>query len=306
MDSLFNNIKSYHGRDMMDNASKFKKLRLSRAKMISNLNFLKNCRDNNLIPKFATGKHPLRLGRNLSTFKKLSETLIRNEIKWVRSKLIKMSQKLLSSHVYLSSYLRHELWQSLDAITSIKSEKWLTQDNNKKLKKLNNLHNNFTNYNSYSSLQVSNSNQIPILNNTLPKNINTQPLINSVDTINGFSSTHSRRQSSFNYHTYLAHNSLRGNNTKHNKSSAEQNKSNVKDLPTQKSSVGINGSPITQDLRGNSAEQESSVGLNDLSTIYSNTHDQSQCGNIINIESTRTHPQQLTTVFLMILFTVLR
>ena len=31
MDSLFNNVKSYHGRDMMDSASKFKKLSLSTA-----------------------------------------------------------------------------------------------------------------------------------------------------------------------------------------------------------------------------------------------------------------------------------
>ena len=247
MDSLFNNIKSYHGRDMMDNASEFEKLRLSRAKMISNLNFLKNCRDNNLIPKFATCKHPLRLGKNLSTFKKLSETLIRNEIKWVRSKLIKTSHKLLSSHLYLSSYLRHDLWQSLDAITFIKLEKWLTKGNNKKLKKLNNLCNNCTYYNSYSSLQISNSNQIPIMNKSLPRNINTQPLINSVDTINGFSRTHSRRQSSFNYHTYLAHNLVRGNSVEQNKSSAKQNKSSVKDLPTQKSSMGINGSTIMQD-----------------------------------------------------------
>ena len=32
MDSLFKNIKSYHGRDMMDSASEFEKLKLSRAK----------------------------------------------------------------------------------------------------------------------------------------------------------------------------------------------------------------------------------------------------------------------------------
>lgn len=102
------------------------------------------------------------------------------------------------------------------------------------------MRNNCIDYNSYSYLQVFNNNQIPILKNTLPININTQPLINSVDTIIDFPSTHSRRQSNFNYHTSLAHSSLRGNNPK-------QNKSSVKDLPIQKSSVGINGSTITQD-----------------------------------------------------------
>jgi len=42
MDSLINNIKSYHGRDMMDNTLEFEKLRLSRAKLSSNINFLNN------------------------------------------------------------------------------------------------------------------------------------------------------------------------------------------------------------------------------------------------------------------------
>ena len=108
MDSLFNTIKSHHGRDIMNNALNFEKMRISRARNLSNLIFLKQCRDENLTLKFAKCSHPLNRGRNISLFNNLSKTLIKHEIKFARFQLIKISKNLLGLHLLLSSTLSSE------------------------------------------------------------------------------------------------------------------------------------------------------------------------------------------------------
>ena len=55
-----NLIQSLHGKDALDNLKSFEKLRVKMVRKIANLKFLKNCRDNHIIPKFAVVKHALR------------------------------------------------------------------------------------------------------------------------------------------------------------------------------------------------------------------------------------------------------
>jgi len=141
MESLFNTIKSHHGRDILNNALNFEKMRISRARNLSNLIFLKQCRDENLTPNFAKCSHPLKWGWNISLFNKLSKTLIKHEIKFARSRLIKISENLLDLHLQLSSTLSSDLWKHLDALTFAKSERFLDSTLAKKTKKLNTLRN---------------------------------------------------------------------------------------------------------------------------------------------------------------------
>ena len=141
MESLFNTIKSHHGRDMQNNALNFEKMRMSRARILSNLIFLKQCRDENLTPKFAKCSHPLNRGRNISLFNKLSKTLIKHEIKFARFQLIKTSKNLLGLHLLLCSTLSFDLWRNLDALTYAKAEKFLNFSLANKTRKLNSLRN---------------------------------------------------------------------------------------------------------------------------------------------------------------------
>jgi len=78
----------------------------------------------------------IRLRRNLPIFEKLSKTLIKNEIKSTKFRLIKISQELLGLHLLLASSLRFDLWKSLDALTHTKAERWKYRDSEKKLRKI--------------------------------------------------------------------------------------------------------------------------------------------------------------------------
>jgi len=69
MESLFKIIISYHGKDTMENAKLFEKFHILRAKLISNLTYLKHCRDENIIPRFARINHPLKHDHNLTYLK---------------------------------------------------------------------------------------------------------------------------------------------------------------------------------------------------------------------------------------------
>jgi hypothetical protein len=53
-------IESHHGRDTMEDAMLFKRLRKTRDKLIIDLYFLKQCGDSGLITKFTKCKHLLK------------------------------------------------------------------------------------------------------------------------------------------------------------------------------------------------------------------------------------------------------
>jgi len=57
--SLKNIIKYLYGESILAKVNTFSKLRSFLAKKLSNLAFLKRCRDNNIIPKFLQFKHYL-------------------------------------------------------------------------------------------------------------------------------------------------------------------------------------------------------------------------------------------------------
>ena len=73
-------IQSLHGRDALDSLRSFEKLRVRLVKKIAKLKFLKNCRDDKIIPKFAVIKHALK-DRNRRIFEDTSAAIIRSEIR---------------------------------------------------------------------------------------------------------------------------------------------------------------------------------------------------------------------------------
>ena len=69
---------------------------------------------------FATIKHKMRNNQNNKAFEKLSETLVRMEIKKTRDILDCMSQDALTLHLKLAVTIRSDLWIIADASTALK------------------------------------------------------------------------------------------------------------------------------------------------------------------------------------------
>ena len=90
MNSLISTVQSLHGRDMASTLVIFENLRLRRSSLVTDLEFLKHCRNNNIIPCFARCNHMLLNPKNKAMFDRLNLSLVRNEIKIVHDSLVKI------------------------------------------------------------------------------------------------------------------------------------------------------------------------------------------------------------------------
>jgi len=91
------------------------------ARRAADLQFLKSCRDNNLIPSFAQINHRLHNKFNSKAFSQLSITLIRAEIKRVRASLDNLGRSTLSAHLKLANRINKDLWSVIDARSALKA-----------------------------------------------------------------------------------------------------------------------------------------------------------------------------------------
>ena len=83
--AIFSQVQTLHGRDRLKDVRLLETTRVKIAKRTTDLEFLKNCRDNQLVPQFAVIKHRLRNPRNEGLFKSMSLSLVKNEIKRTRA-----------------------------------------------------------------------------------------------------------------------------------------------------------------------------------------------------------------------------
>ena len=79
--SLKSKILSLYGGDAWSEILLLERFRMRIARRAADLHFLKNCRDNNLIPPFAQVKHRLQNKYNSKAFLQLSFSLFQSEIK---------------------------------------------------------------------------------------------------------------------------------------------------------------------------------------------------------------------------------
>ena len=120
--SLKSNILSLYGGDTWSEILALESVRVRIKRRASDLHFLKNCRDNNLIPPFAQVKHRLHNKYNSKAFLHLSFSLIRSEIRRVRTSLEHLGRLALSSHLKLANSIDKALWAIIDGRTAMKAE----------------------------------------------------------------------------------------------------------------------------------------------------------------------------------------
>jgi len=94
-------IKYFYGENILAKINTFSKLRSSLAKKLSNLAFLKRCRENNIIPQFLTQGSLKNKSKNI--LHKTSLILIKERIHFTKSQIVQTSIKPLSISLYLNS-----------------------------------------------------------------------------------------------------------------------------------------------------------------------------------------------------------
>jgi hypothetical protein len=110
-------------RETLDEILLMENLREKIQRRVADLEFLKNCRDNKVLPKFARIEHRMKNKGNNATFHRLGLSIIKNEIKKTRSTLDYLSKTVLNLHLKLACFISPELWKTVDALASLKAEK---------------------------------------------------------------------------------------------------------------------------------------------------------------------------------------
>jgi hypothetical protein len=115
-------ISSLYGRETWNNFRLMENLRIKIIRRAVDLDFLKQCRDNNLTPKFAFINHQLRSRWNYKAFEQLSRALVRGEIRRTCTALDFLSKMALELHLQLAHEIRTDLWMVMDASAALKAE----------------------------------------------------------------------------------------------------------------------------------------------------------------------------------------
>jgi hypothetical protein len=118
--NLIDQIIFLYGRESLDEIRALEKLRIKIKKRDFDLDFLKNCRNRNILPKFAQIEHKNKNKWNKSAFFKLGPSRTRGEIKRIRFNLEHLSKNAFKLHLKLEHTIEPELWKTLDAMTTIK------------------------------------------------------------------------------------------------------------------------------------------------------------------------------------------
>ena len=102
-------ISSLYGRETWNNFRLLEKLRIKIVRRAADLDFLKKCRDNNIIPIFALISHKIRSRWNHKAFERLSRALVRGELRRTRATLDTLSKNALKLHLQLTHEIRMDL-----------------------------------------------------------------------------------------------------------------------------------------------------------------------------------------------------
>jgi hypothetical protein len=120
--NLKTTIYSLYGRETWNNFCLLENLRIKITRRVVDLEFLKQCRDKDLTPKFTLINHPLCSRWNFKAFQQLSRALIRGEIRRTRSTLDWLSKSAFKLHLRLAREIRTDLWTVLDASAALKAD----------------------------------------------------------------------------------------------------------------------------------------------------------------------------------------
>jgi len=114
-------IISPYGGDTWSEIILLEKNRVKIERRAADLQFLKNCRDNNLISPFTQINHRLHNKFNSKAFFQLIISLFRAEIKRVRASLDNIGCSAFSAHLKLASKINKDLWSVIDARAALKA-----------------------------------------------------------------------------------------------------------------------------------------------------------------------------------------
>jgi hypothetical protein len=118
--NLINQIISLYGRETLDKIRVLEKLRVKIKRRMADLEFLKKCRDENVLPKFAQIQQRTKNKWNNATFSRLGLSIIRGEIRKNRCILEHLSKNALKLHLKLAQVVTPELWKIVDVIAAMK------------------------------------------------------------------------------------------------------------------------------------------------------------------------------------------
>jgi hypothetical protein len=115
-------ITSLYGREILDETRVLEKLRVKIKRRAADLDFLKRCRDNNVLPKFTCIEHKIKSKWNKTTFCTLGKSIVRGEIKKNRCALDSLSKTALKLHLKLAHAIHPDLWKKIDVLAALKAE----------------------------------------------------------------------------------------------------------------------------------------------------------------------------------------
>lgn len=133
--SLKDLIKLLHGEGILAEVNSFSKNRSSLAKHLTNLAFLKRCRDNNIVPKFLRIKDLFGTEKSKRILKHTSQALLRERISHIKHQLHLISERTLRLHLSLASTLRPDIWATVDRISAEQAERIHSQSSEQQKQK---------------------------------------------------------------------------------------------------------------------------------------------------------------------------
>ena len=133
-------LKSYiihlYGEEIHRKVCELGALRKEKARLLCSLNFLVNCRDEEVIPTFAKIKSPLKSKKVDRILRRTSFALLRERIQDKRRSLDYNARRLMDVHLRLSTILSPLDWEFVDRATSALGESVHKQDTERLKKKL--------------------------------------------------------------------------------------------------------------------------------------------------------------------------
>jgi hypothetical protein len=100
--NFINEIISLYGRETLDEIRVLEKFRVKIKRRVTDLEFLKKYRDENVLPKFTQIKHSIKNKWNRVAFSRLGLPIVRGEIRKNRCILEHLSKNALKLHLKLA------------------------------------------------------------------------------------------------------------------------------------------------------------------------------------------------------------
>jgi hypothetical protein len=97
------------GREILDESRELEKLRVKINRRAIDLDFLKCCRDNNVLPEFVYIQHNIKRKWNKMTFYALGKSIVRGKIRKNRYTLDSLSKTVLKLHLKIAHTIDPEL-----------------------------------------------------------------------------------------------------------------------------------------------------------------------------------------------------